>query len=176
MIRKPQFKHKCASTIKINDEKSGSFNNEMELDMNENGCYYLKPVADTAQRTIFDSDFQSGMNKPESDKEDDSDIIDGTFKELPGNSTPALPCNNDSGSKDESDAPAEAEDKPENNTENAPDSPETDENGTDNISSADEDNDAEIDATEALFGTDGNGKEDSDEPSDNYGYDDPEEE
>ena len=45
MIRKPQFKHKCASTIKINDEKSGSFNNEMELDMNENGCYYLKPVA-----------------------------------------------------------------------------------------------------------------------------------
>lgn len=90
MIRKPQFKHKCASTIKINDEKSGSFNNEMELDMNENGCYYLKPVADTTQRTIFDSDFQSGMNKPESDKEDDSDIIDGTFKELPGNSTPAL--------------------------------------------------------------------------------------
>ena len=104
MIRKPQFKHKCASTIKINDEKSGSFNNEMELDMNENGCYYLKPVADTTQRTIFDSDFQSGMNKPESDKEDDSDIIDGTFKELPGNSTPALPCNDDSGSKDESDA------------------------------------------------------------------------
>ena len=130
MIRKPQFKHKCASTIKINDEKSGSFNNEMELDMNENGCYYLKPVADTTQRTIFDSDFQSGMNKPESDKEDDSDIIDGTFKELPGNSTPALPCNDDSGSKDESDAPAEGKDS----TENAPDSPETDENGTDNIS------------------------------------------
>jgi len=89
MIRKPQFKHKCASTIKINDEKSGSFNNEMELDMNENGCYYLKPVADTTQRTIFDSDFQSGMNKPESDKEDDSGIIDGTFKELPGDSTRA---------------------------------------------------------------------------------------
>lgn len=89
-------------------------------------------------------------------------------------STPALPCNDDSGSKDESDAPAE--DKPESSTENAPDSPETDENGTDNISSADEDNDAEIDATEALFGTDGEGKEDSDEPSDDYGYDDPEEE
>ena len=136
MIRKPQFKHKCASTIKINDEKSGSFNNEMELDMNENGCYYLKPVADTTQRTIFDSDFQSGMNKPESDKEDDSGIIDGTFKELPGDSTPALPCNDDSGSKDESDAPAEG--KPEDSTDNAPDSPETDENGTDNISSADD--------------------------------------
>ena len=130
MIRKPQFKHKCASTIKINDEKSGSFNNEMELDMNENGCYYLKPVADTTQRTIFD--------------------------------------------KDESDAPAEG--KPEDSTDNAPDSPETDENGTDNISSADEDNDAEIDATEALFGTDGDNKEDSDKPNDDYGYDDPEEE
>lgn len=131
MIRKPQFKHKCASTIKINDEKSGSFNNEMELDMNENGCYYLKPVADTTQRTIFDSDFQSGMNKPESDKEDDSGIIDGTFKELPGDSTPALPCNDDSGNKDESDTPAEG--KPEDGTENAPDSPETDENGSDNF-------------------------------------------
>lgn len=176
MIRKPQFKHKCASTIKINDEKSGSFNNEMELDMNENSCYYLKPVADTTQRTIFDSDFQSGMNKPESDKEDDSGIIDGTFKELPGDSTPALPCNDDSGSTGESDAPAEAEGKPEDNTENAPDSPETDENGTDNISSADEDNDAEIDATEALFGTDGDNKEGSDEPGDDYGYDEPEEE
>ena len=61
-------------------------------------------------------------------------------------------------------------------TENAPDSPETDENGSDNISSADEDNDAEIDATEALFGTDGDNKEGSDEPGDDYGYDEPEEE
>lgn len=173
MIRKPQFKHKCSSTIKINDEKSGSFNNEMELDMNENGCYYLKPVADTVQRTIFDSDFQSGMNKPE----DDSNIIDaeeGSFKELPGNSTPALPCNDNSGNTGESDTPAE--DKTEDSTENTPDSPETDENGSDNISSADEDNDAEIDATEALFGTDGDNKGESDEPSDDYGYDDPEEE
>lgn len=169
MIRKPQFKHKCSSTIKINDEKSGSFNNEMELDMNENGCYYLKPVADTTQRTIFDSDFQSGMNKPE----DDSNIIDaeeGSFKELPGGGTPALPCNDDSSRADEGDAPAE------DSTENAPDSPETDENGSDNISSADEDNDAEIDATEALFGTDGDNNEESDEPGDDYGYDDPEEE
>ena len=112
------------------------------------------------------------MNKPESDKEDDSDIIDGTFKELPGNSTPALPCNDDSGSKDESDAPAEGKDS----TENAPDSPETDETGLDNISSADEDNDAEIDATEALFGTDGDNNGESDEPGDDYDYDNPEEE
>lgn len=167
MIRKPQFKHKCASTIKINDEKSGSFNNEMELDMNENGCYYLKPVADTVQRTIFDSDFQSGINKPE----DESNIIDaeeGSFKELPGSSTPALPCNDDTESKDN--APAE------DGTENAPDSPETDKNGSDNISSADEDNDAEIDATEALFGTDGDNNGESDEPGDDYDYDNPEEE
>lgn len=168
MIRKPQFKHKCSSTIKINDEKSGSFNNEMELDMSENGCYYLKPVADTTQRTIFDSDFQSGMNKPESDKEDDSGIVDGTFKELPGDSTPALPCNDDTANKDNTSA--------EGGTENAPDSPETDETGSDNISSADEDNDAEIDATEALFGTDGDNNGESDEPGDDYDYDNPEEE
>lgn len=167
MIRKPQFKHKCSSTIKINDEKSGSFNNEMELDMNENGCYYLKPVADTVQRTIFDSDFQSGINKPE----DESNIIDaeeGSFKELPRSSTPALPCNDDTESKDNT--PVEG------GTENAPDSPETDETGLDNISSADEDNDAEIDVTEALFGTDGDNNGESDEPGDDYDYDNPEEE
>lgn len=167
MIRKPQFKHKCSSTIKINDEKSGSFNNEMELDMNENGCYYLKPVADTVQRTIFDSDFQSGINKPE----DESNIIDaeeGSFKELPGSSTPALSCNDDTESEDNTPA--------ENSTENAPDSPETDETGLDNISSADEDNDAEIDATEAMFGTDGDNNGESDEPGDDYDYDNPEEE
>lgn len=166
MIRKPQFKHKCTSAIKISDEKSGSLNNEMELDMDENGCYYLKPVADTTQRTIFDSDFQSGMNKPE----DDGNIIDaeeGSYKELPGGSTPALPCNDDTDSKD--DAPAE------DSTENAPDSPESKETDADIISSTDEDNDAEIDATEALFGNDESGN-DSDEPKDDYDYDNPEEE
>lgn len=167
MIRKPQFKHKCSSTIKINDEKSGSFNNEMELDIDKNGCYYLKPVADTAQRTIFDSDFQCGINKPD----DESNIIDieeGNFKELPGSNIPALPCNDDMASKEN--APAEG------GTENAPDSPEIDENGSDNISSADENNDAEIDATEALFGTDVDNNGESDEPGDDYDYDNPEEE
>lgn len=141
--------------------------------MNENGCYYLKPVADTTQRTIFDSDFQSGMNKPESDKEDDSGIIDGTFKELPGDSTPALPCNDDSGSKDESDAPAEG--KPEDSTvthQIAQKRTKT----VQTIFLRRRGNDAETDATEALFGTDGDNKEDSDKPNDDYGYDDPEEE
>ncbi len=58
-ISKPQFKHKVTSAVKINDEKSGSFNNEMELVMDEDtGIFKLVPIANTAQRSIFDSDFQ----------------------------------------------------------------------------------------------------------------------
>ena len=32
-VNKPQFKHKVTSAVKINDEKSGNFDNEMELVM-----------------------------------------------------------------------------------------------------------------------------------------------
>ena len=63
-ISKPQFKHKVTSAVKINDEKSGSFNNEMELVMDEEtGIFKLVPIANTAQRSIFDADFQQ-QDKP----------------------------------------------------------------------------------------------------------------
>ncbi|MCI8528023.1 MAG: hypothetical protein HFH82_02545 [Lachnospiraceae bacterium] len=58
-ISKPQFKHKVTSAVKINDEKSGSFNNEMELVMDaDTGIFKLVPIANTSQRSIFDADFQ----------------------------------------------------------------------------------------------------------------------
>ncbi len=84
-ISKPQFKHKVTSAVKINDEKSGNFNNEMELYMDEDtGVYKLRPIANTTQRSIFDSDF---MQHDERDGEDltGENIIDGDARPmLPG--------------------------------------------------------------------------------------------
>ena len=58
-ISKPQFRHRVTSSVKINDEKSGELNNEMELVMdNDTGIFKLVPVINTSQRSIFDVDFQ----------------------------------------------------------------------------------------------------------------------
>lgn len=102
-VSKPQFKHKVTSSVKINDEKSGSFNNEMELVMDEEtGVFKLVPIANTEQRSIFDSDFQQ-QNSEQKSGDDDSassnaiegrailglpgpnnegEVIDGDFKEV----------------------------------------------------------------------------------------------
>lgn len=85
-ISKPQFKHKVTSAVKINDEKSGNLNSEMELYMDEEtGVYKLRPIANTSQRSIFDSDFQQNGEgeSPDGEGEDDgSNIIEGTFRPL----------------------------------------------------------------------------------------------
>ena len=87
-VSKPQFKHKVTSAVKINDEKSGSFNNEMELVMDEEtGVFKLVPIANTAQRSIFDSDFQQQNSEQESGNNDSasSNAIEGrTILGLPG--------------------------------------------------------------------------------------------
>lgn len=63
-VSKPQFKHKVTSAVKINDDKSGTFNNEMELVMDEDtGVFKLVPIANTQQRSILDSDFQEQNNE-----------------------------------------------------------------------------------------------------------------
>ena len=83
-VSKPQFKHKVTSAVKINDEKSGSFNNEMELVMDEDtGVFKLVPIANTAQRSIFDSDFQQQDSEPEGES-DDSAVEGGSVPRLPG--------------------------------------------------------------------------------------------
>lgn len=70
-ISKPQFKHKVTSAVKINDEKSGSFNNEMELVMDEDtGIFKLIPIANTQQRSIFDADFQQQDKNEEREVEE----------------------------------------------------------------------------------------------------------
>lgn len=102
-VSKPQFKHKVTSAVKINDEKSGSFNNEMELVMDEDtGVFKLVPIANTAQRSIFDSDFQQQNSEQESGNDDstgsnaiegrailglpgpndEGEVIDGDFREV----------------------------------------------------------------------------------------------
>lgn len=100
-ISKPQFKHKVTSAVKINDEKSGAFNNEMELVMDEDtGVFKLIPIANTQQRSIFDADFQQkneddrnnedsagsnaieGKNIPMLPAPDAGEIIDGDYREV----------------------------------------------------------------------------------------------
>ncbi|WP_286153463.1 hypothetical protein [Sporofaciens musculi] len=92
-ISKPQFKHKVTSAVKINDEKSGAFNNEMELVMDEDtGVFKLVPIANTSQRSIFDSDFQQHGDEQEGEGEKtaDSNAIDGkNVPMLPGPDTEA---------------------------------------------------------------------------------------
>lgn len=74
-ISKPQFKHKVTSAVKITDEKGGNLNNEMEMVMyEETGCYVLQPIANTQQRTIFDSDFMQDQKQ-----EGNEDIIEGIY-------------------------------------------------------------------------------------------------
>lgn len=68
-IEKPKFKHTVTSTVQIKDKKSGNMDTEMELVFDEeNGEYVMKPIANTAQRTIFDDDFQDNIGSREEQK------------------------------------------------------------------------------------------------------------
>lgn len=102
-VCKPQFKHKVTSAVKINDDKSGTLNNEMEMVMGEeSGVFKLIPIANTQQRTIFDSDFQQKND----DEECVNDGEDGNFIE--GECRPLLP-----GPTDEEGNPEESREEPE---------------------------------------------------------------
>lgn len=112
-ISKPQFKHKVTSVVKINDEKSGTLNNEMELVMDEEtGVFKLIPVCNTAQRSIFDSDFQqNGGNESPGGGDGDSNIIEGNFRPLlPGPETEDEGQNEEGAKTEEGDTGESAED------------------------------------------------------------------
>lgn len=80
-IAKPKFKHKVTSAVQIKDEKSGNLDTEMELVFDEDsGEYVMKPIANTQQRSIFDSDFGADEVNEKADKEEN----DGGIKSLPG--------------------------------------------------------------------------------------------
>ena len=78
-ISKPCFKHTIQSTVKINDKVNGVLNPGMELVMDEEtGCYVLQPIANTTQRTMFDSDF---MENQDQDDKGNNKIIEGSYIE-----------------------------------------------------------------------------------------------
>lgn len=154
-ISKPQFKHKVTSAVKITDEKGGNLNNEMEMVMDEEtGCYVLQPIANTQQRTIFDSDF---MQDQKQEGEGNEDIIDGTY--IDADVRPALP-----GPADE-EKPAEEE---ETGTQPAEEETQSEENGEEpGDTPAEEPNEEEPeDITDDILG---------DADTEGYDYEDPEE-
>lgn len=87
-IAKPKFKHKVTSSVQIKDEKSGNMDTEMEMVFDEDtGEYVMKPIANTEQRSIFDSDFGAGEILP-SGKEEEKKEETGGIRALPGSVTP----------------------------------------------------------------------------------------
>ena len=81
-IEKPKFKHEVTSTVQIKDKKSGNLDTEMELVFDEDsGEYVMKPIANTEQRSIFDSDFGANEEQKTDGEEEEKD---SGIKSLPG--------------------------------------------------------------------------------------------
>lgn len=155
-IEKPKFKHEVTSTVQIKDKKSGNMDTEMELVFDEDtGEYVMKPIANTQQRSIFDSDFGTDETDSNGDNTEERDV---GIKSLPG------PVEN-------SDEVIDAEFKEVTDEKEAKDETE----GIEEASEAEGDNNNSFDGedyedvTDELIGDDESGEDD-------YGYEDPEEE
>lgn len=82
-INKPSFKHKVTSTVQIKDEKAGNMDTEMELAFDEDsGEYVLRPIANTTQKSIFDSDYKENL-KPDDEEKTKKEEPKG-IPQLPG--------------------------------------------------------------------------------------------
>lgn len=69
-IRLPEFSYKVNSSITVKDEQKGNTNPQMELVWDdEKQKYVLQYVANTAQRSIFDKDFQESMKNDGGEEE-----------------------------------------------------------------------------------------------------------
>lgn len=67
-ILKPKFEHKVTSAINIKNEKKGNIEPEMAMVWDEESqSYVLAYVNNTEQRSMFDTDFQQAMNRPNHD-------------------------------------------------------------------------------------------------------------
>ena len=172
-VKKPKFEHKISSSVKITDEKKGTLDTEMELVMDDDtGMYVLRPIVNTQQRSFFDDDMRgqfSGSDEPGSEAEGD-----GGAPALPGRKVLGLP-GPDVIDGDFKEVAAEG-----------PESPDSGGSGENDISSVDGEENAPLDATDALF-EDEEGMEDGeghipfsdddgdDYEDDGYGYEEPEE-
>ena len=82
-IRKPKLDHKVTTQITVKNETKGTYTSQMELVYDDElQKYVLVPVANTAQRSIFDKDFQENM---QTDGDPDGQmVIEGEeYKALP---------------------------------------------------------------------------------------------
>lgn len=166
-VKKPKFEHKISSSVKITDEKKGTLDTEMELVMDDDtGMYVLRPIVNTQQRSFFDDDMRgqfSGSDEPGAEAEGD-----GGAPALPGRKVLGLP-GPDVIDGDFKEVAAEG-----------PESPDSGGNGEGDISSMDDEENAPLDVTDALFddteeplpfGEDG---EDDGYEDDGYSYEEPE--
>ena len=173
-VKKPKFEHKISSSVKITDEKKGTLDTEMELVMDDDtGMYVLRPIVNTQQRSFFDDDMRgqfSGSDEPDAEAEED-----GGTPALPGRKVLGLPGPDVIDGEFKEVAAEGAESQDSGGT------------GEDDISSIDGEENAPLDATDALF-EDGEGMEGgdghipfSDDDGDDYeddgsGYEEPGEE
>lgn len=173
-VKKPKFEHKISSSVKITDEKKGTLDTEMELVMDDDtGMYVLRPIVNTQQRSFFDDDMRgqfSGSDEPDAEAEED-----GGTPALPGRKVLGLP------------GPDVIDGEFKEVAAEGPESPDSGGSGEDDISSVDGEENAPLDATDALF-EDGEGMEDGDGhipfsdddgddyEDDGYGYEEPSEE
>ena len=173
-VKKPKFEHKISSSVKITDEKKGTLDTEMELVMDDDtGMYVLRPIVNTQQRSFFDDDMRgqfSGSDEPDAEAEED-----GGTPALPGRKVLGLPGPDVIDGEFKEVAAEGAESQDSGGT------------GEDDISSIDGEENAPLDATDALF-EDGEGMEggdghipfsddDGDDyQDDGYGYEEPGEE
>lgn len=69
----PQFFHKITSSVKINNEMHGATHNETdELYYNaDTGNYEMRPIVNTAQRSMFDDDMDSAPIEHDAPGEDE---------------------------------------------------------------------------------------------------------
>lgn len=175
-VKKPKFEHKISSSVKITDEKKGTLDTEMELVMDDDTeMYVLRPIVNTQQRSLFDDDLRgkfSGTDEPDAEAEED-----GGTPALPGRKILGLPGPEDGNVIDGEFREVAAE---------GPESPDSGGKPADDISSGDGEENAPLDATDALF-DDGEGMEDNEGPlpfsddgedgeDDGYGYEEPSEE
>lgn len=172
-IKMPKFEHKISSSVKITDEKKGTLDTEMELVMDDDtGMYVLRPIVNTQQRSFFDDDMReqfSGSDEPDAEAEGE----DGGTPALPGRKVLGLP------------GPDVIDGEFKEVAAEGPESPDSGGTGEGDISSVVGDENAPLDATDALF-EDGEDMEDTDShlpfsddgdegEDDGYGYEEPEE-
>ena len=172
-VKKPKFEHKISSSVKITDEKKGTLDTEMELVMDDDtGMYVLRPIVNTQQRSFFDDDMRGQFSGSE-ETDTEAEGEDGGIPALPGRKVLGLP------GPDVIDGEFKEVDA------EGTESPNSGGSGEDDISSTDGEENAPLDATDALF-EDGEGMEDGEEhipfsgddgddgEDDGYGYEEPE--